>query len=109
MSPPSRIRPLSPRPHLPAPEAPGNYSFEFYCQVPVKRIPADSLASVLSGGKALFFLPSVFLATCSQKGYKVQELKGFPNFPISQLTGRFLDYRTRPAVLEWYSLALVFK
>jgi len=90
-------------------EGPVNYSFEFYCRAPIQRIPGDSLSSVVRSGKALFFLPSASLAILSQKGYKWQELKGFPNFHISQLTGSFLDYRTRPAVLEWYSVALVFK
>jgi len=90
-------------------EGPVNYAFEFYCQAPVERIQADSLSSVLNGGPSLFFLPAASLAILSQKGYKVQELKGFANFHVSQLTGGFINYRTRPAVLEWYSIALVFK
>jgi 4-amino-4-deoxy-L-arabinose transferase-like glycosyltransferase len=90
-------------------DAPVNYSFEFYCRIPVRRVSTDSLGSVMKGGETLFFLPSDSLSGLSGNGYKVQRLKEFPDFHVSQLTGQFLYYRTRQNVLNWYSLARVFK
>ena len=90
-------------------DAPVNYSFEFYCPEPVRRLSIDSLPAVIKGGGALFFLTRASQPVLSKTGYKVQKLKEFPNFHVSQLTGEFLNYRTRQNVLEWYSIARVFK
>ncbi len=93
-------------------EASIDYSFEFYCPVPVRWIAIDSLSGVLRQREAsrkgqramLLFLPASFGDSLARRGYSVQELKRFPNFHISQLTGEFLNYRTREATLEEFSL-----
>ena len=86
-------------------EAPVNYSFEFYCTLPVIRVPSDSLP-VLQG-PVLVFSPSSFADSLKGKGLRVESLRRWPNFHISQLTGEFIDYRTRDSTLEWYSLLRV--
>jgi len=85
-------------------EAPVNYSIEFYSPVPVRTIPADSLPVALSNGPATVFAPSRFRDSLQKRGYSVDDLQQFPNFHISQLTGEFLNDRTRSSVLEAYSL-----
>lgn len=88
-------------------ESPDNFSIEFYSPVPVLRIPTDSLPTVLSKGPAIVFAPSSFRDSLQKRGYSVDDLQQFPNFHISQLTGEFLNARTRPSVLEEYSLLRV--
>ncbi len=90
-------------------EAPVNYSVEFYSPVPVRRIPMDSLNGVVSGsgGSALVFAPARYADTLTRHGFRSSTLQTFPNFHISQLTGEFLDARTRDKVLEDYSLILI--
>lgn len=83
-------------------EAPANYSFEFYAPLSVQRTPIDSLP--WTPQQQLAFLPSAFADSLTQKGFRVEKLQSFPNFHISQLTGEFLNYRTRPATLEEYLL-----
>lgn len=85
-------------------EAPVNYSIEFYSPVPVRRIPMDSLPAVLSAGPAVVFAPAAFADTLAAKGYGSGILQTFPNFHISQLTGEFLNYRTRPKAVSSYAL-----
>lgn len=85
-------------------EAPVNYSIEFYSPVPVRTIPVDSLPAALLNGPATVFAPSRFRDSLQKRGYSVDDLQQFPNFHISQLTGEFLNDRTRSSVLEAYSL-----
>jgi 4-amino-4-deoxy-L-arabinose transferase-like glycosyltransferase len=88
-------------------EAPSNYSFEFSSPLPVRRIPVDSLRTITAAGPVLVFSPSSFADSLKAKGFHVDILHRFPNFHVSQLTGEFLDYRTRASVLEWYSMMWV--
>jgi 4-amino-4-deoxy-L-arabinose transferase-like glycosyltransferase len=89
-------------------EAPANYSVEFYSPAPVRRIPMDSLGQVVTGGPALVFAPAAYSDTLARHGYHADILQSFPNFHISQLTGAFLDARTRVKVLENYALLKVW-
>lgn len=88
-------------------EAPVNYSIEFYSPVPVRTIPIDSLQAIKSNGPEIVFAPTRFRDSLQKRGYSTEELKQFPNFHISQLTGEFLNARTRSSVLESYSLLRV--
>ncbi len=83
-------------------EAPVNYSIEFYSPEPVRRIPMDSLAGAMTGGRALVFAPAAYSDTLARRGFHAGILQSFPNFHISQLTGEFLNARTRGKVLENY-------
>lgn len=81
-------------------EAPVNYSVEFYSPVPVRRISVDSLA----GGPSLVFAPVAFADTLIHRGFHAAILQSFPNFHISQLTGEFLNAKTRAGVLRGYAI-----
>jgi 4-amino-4-deoxy-L-arabinose transferase-like glycosyltransferase len=88
-------------------EAPVNYSIEFYSPAPVRRIPIDSLSGVLAGRPGLVFAPAGFSDTLARHGFRTDIMQSFPNFHISQLTGEFLDARTRARVVENYALLRV--
>jgi hypothetical protein len=97
-------------------EAPVDYSFEFDCPHPVIRVPIDSLAALLQPGPlahpggALLFAPTAFADTLTLRGgWRVTPLRTFPNFHISQLTGEFVNWRTRATVLTPWSLMRVEK
>lgn len=85
-------------------EAPADYSMEFYCPLPVQRIPTDSLPALLAAGPARLFVPSVMADTFAAKGYHIINVRRYPNFHISQLTGEFVNYHTRDSAVEWYSI-----
>ena len=85
-------------------EAPDSYSFQFDCHLPVERVPLDSLPALLTNHPVWVYAPSSFAGSLRQKGLRTVTLHQFPNFHVSQLTGEFLNYRTRPSTLEWYSL-----
>ena len=88
-------------------EAPANYSFDFYCQRPIQRLSMDSLDAHLIKGPVYVFAPATFVDSLKKRGFMTQNIEQFPNFHVSQLTGQFLDYRTRNTVLEMYALFLV--
>jgi len=89
-------------------EAPVDYSFEFDCPRPVQRLTMDSLARTLTpSGKVLVFAPGSFADSLTRHGLHTTALASFPNFHISQLTGEFVNYRTRASVLTPWSLFIV--
>ena len=86
-------------------EAPSVYSLEFDCPLPVERVSMHDLP--VSGGPVLVFAPTAFADSLAQRGYHTEEIRQFPNFHVSQLTGEFLNYRTRKSVLQSYSILSV--
>jgi 4-amino-4-deoxy-L-arabinose transferase-like glycosyltransferase len=88
-------------------EGPVNYSLEFYAPCTVRRIERDSIAALLRNGAALFFIHQQISDTLRQEGYQVRTIRMFPNFHVSQLTGEFINYRTRDKSLEWFELAWI--
>jgi hypothetical protein len=88
-------------------EAPASYSFEFDCPKPVLRLRMDSLSRHLQHGAVYIFAPAAFADSLEKHGYAVQSQADFSNFHVSQLTGEFLNYRTRASVLETWSLLKV--
>jgi 4-amino-4-deoxy-L-arabinose transferase-like glycosyltransferase len=86
-------------------EAPSSYSMEFDCPLPVERVSMKDLP--VSRGPVLVFAPTAFADSLAQRGYHTKEIRQFPNFHVSQLTGEFLNYRTRNSVLQSYSILSV--
>ena len=87
-------------------EAPSSYSFEFDCALPVERVPMQSLPTDSS---VYVFMPPQYADSLGRRGLHSQEIHRFPNFHISQLTGEFLNYKTRDSVVGAYSLFVVGK
>ncbi|HXB96397.1 MAG TPA: hypothetical protein VNU70_14595, partial [Puia sp.] len=90
-------------------EAPVDYSFEFDCPAAVERVNIDSLPLRPNEDSLVVFAPSSFADTLAGKGYAAVPLQQFPNFHISQLTGEFVNYRTRASVLTSWSLLVVHR
>jgi 4-amino-4-deoxy-L-arabinose transferase-like glycosyltransferase len=90
-------------------EAPVNYSIEFYSPVPVRRIALDSLSGVATDHPTMIFTTQAYADSLSKRGYEGVVLQFFPNFHVSQLTGEFLDARTRKKVVETYMLLRMFR
>jgi 4-amino-4-deoxy-L-arabinose transferase-like glycosyltransferase len=95
-------------------EAPVDYSFEFDCPHPVERVSMDSLSAIAARPAmapaqraVLVFAPTAFTDTLARYGLRATALRSFPNFHISQLTGEFIDYRSRPKVLTPWSMIRV--
>jgi 4-amino-4-deoxy-L-arabinose transferase-like glycosyltransferase len=86
-------------------EAPSSYSMEFDCPLPVERVSMQDLP--VSRGPILVFAPTAFADSLAKRGYHTKEIRQFPNFHVSQLTGEFLNYRTRKSVLQSYSILSV--
>lgn len=89
-------------------EAPASYSFEFDCPVPLQRLPMDSLGAHLGKGPVYVFAPGSFVDSLKKRGYPARSERNFPNFHVSQLSGEFLNYKTRETVVESYSLMTVY-
>lgn len=83
-------------------EAPISYSFEFDAPGMVVKLPVDSLPRTVGG--IIVFAPTSFGDTLTAKGYRITRVQDFPFFHTSQLTGEFIDYRTRSKVLKPWEL-----
>ncbi len=58
-------------------------------------------------GPVIVFTQAGRLDKLADAGYEVQALRHFPHFHISQLTGPFINYRTRDSVTEDWVVARV--
>jgi hypothetical protein len=83
-------------------ETPANYSFEFYAPGEVKLISMDSVGKAAAG--SVFFIPLSYTDSLHRKGFTTTTIQSFPNFHISQLTGPFINYKTRPNTLQTWVL-----
>ena len=88
-------------------EAPISYSFEFDAPGTVVKLPVDSLPHSSAG--VIVFAPKNFGDTLTAKGYRVTPLQHFDFFHTSQLTGEFINYRTRASVLTPWELYRVMR
>ena len=84
---------------------PDNFSIEFWTPAPVRRFDPDSL----HGRAAYYFVKETYADTLVRNGHRVERLERWPNFHISQLTGEFLNYKTRARTVEWMTLVRLNK
>ena len=86
-------------------EAPVDYSFEFDSPLPVHRVTMDSLSYKLPPYmQVLVFAPTSFADSMGRHHLVAMSLHEFPNFHVSQLTGEFVNYRTRATVTTPWAL-----
>lgn len=85
-------------------DAPVSYSFELNSPAPVRRVALDSLSTVATGHSIIIFARLSIVDSLYRRGYEGNVLNFFPNFHVSQLTGTFLDGRTREDAVETYVL-----
>ncbi len=85
-----------------------SYSFAFYTREPIEYHQSpESLKKRAGEQELLVFTSKGHLNTLAQSGLTVRQLGTFPHFHISQLTLRFLNFRTRESVTELRVIALV--
>ena len=85
-------------------EAPVSYSFEFDAPGDVARVHIDSLPRLLPAGGIIVFAPTTFGDSLAREGFRATPIQHFDYFHISQLTGEFINYRTRAFVLTPWEL-----
>jgi len=81
------------------------YAFQFYTTQPIRRINTMDLDSLHK--EVLVFTTQRKIDTLQQQGYTVHTIQQFPHFHISQLTGEFIDHKTRSTAVDYYTLAKV--
>lgn len=84
-------------------EYPDSYSLEFY--VP-QTVQFCNLNEAKTKKNALFFVPEKAAVSLMTNDPDFLLLQKFPHFHISQLTGKFINYNSRPGTLEYYMLVL---
>lgn len=89
-------------------EWPINYSFEFYYPGQTNPVFRDSLTALTQKGPVILFLPRSKTDSLRQTGRQIETLRSFSDFHISQLTGEFINYRTRDAVTTPWSLVRLY-
>jgi hypothetical protein len=82
-----------------------SYSFAFYSKVPVHYWNEQKLKMIHE--PVLIFTRRANLDSLSKNGFQTKILHEFEHFHISQLTGTFINAKTRSAVTEDYVVAEV--
>lgn len=78
-----------------------SYSFAFYLNQPVEYYYSpEILKNRTAGHEVLLFTHENELEKLVKSGISVKVLGKFPHFHISQLTGKFLNYKTRGDVIN---------
>lgn len=87
-----------------------SYSFAFYIKEPFKYYYSpDSIKAATANHDLVIFTSEESLKDLSESGLTINILKTFPHFHISQLTGQFLNYKTRSKVIRNMVVARVSK
>ena len=84
-----------------------SYSFEFYCNRPVRHMNKLELDLKPTNNSVLLFTNETNLNELIQKGYKVKVLKAFTHFHISMLSFKFINAATRNGETEKFVLVRV--
>jgi 4-amino-4-deoxy-L-arabinose transferase-like glycosyltransferase len=82
---------------------PSEYAFQFYYDQPVIKINTGQPDTMKNG--VLVYIPRQQTDTLQATGYTVDVIQKFPHFHISQLTGAFINHKTREKTLEYFILA----
>lgn len=86
-------------------EISAEYAFEFYSKQPVMQMSISDLDSIKR--EVVVFTPRFIIDSLKREGINVQEIKSFPHFHISRLTGTFMNHQTRNGVVDSLSLITV--
>lgn len=87
-----------------------SWSYEFYANGPTQYVRDDSVLQQLAGQRSVqVFTTNIYADSLQSRGFDVRPVAVFPYFHISQLTGDFLNYKTRTSTLKPYVLVDVRK
>ncbi|HXB30420.1 MAG TPA: glycosyltransferase family 39 protein [Puia sp.] len=82
------------------------YAFEFYAAQPVFQLNRTELNSLKDN--VLVFTLKIELDSLRKDGFTINEIRSFPHFHISQLTGTFINHHTRYRVVDSVTLATIY-
>lgn len=87
-----------------------SWSYEFYVDGPTQYVRNDSVLQQMAGQRSVqVFTTNIYADSLQSRGFEVRPVAVFPYFHISQLTGDFLNYKTRTSTLKPYVLVDVRK
>ncbi len=87
-------------------EISSEYAFELYAAQPVYQLKRSELNSLKDS--ILVFTPKIELDSLRKDGFTINEIRSFPHFHISQLTGTFINHHTRDRVVDSVTLARIY-
>ena len=87
-------------------EISSEYAFELYSPQPVYQLKRPDLNTLKDS--VLLFTPKFELDSLRKDGFTINEIRSFPHFHISQLTGTFINLHTRHSVVDSTTLAIVY-
>ena len=87
-------------------EISSEYAFEFYAVQPVNQLKRSELNSLKDS--VLVFTPKIEIDSLRKDGFTVNEIRSFPHFHISRLTGTFINHHTRNQAVDSVTLATIY-
>ena len=87
-------------------EISSEYAFELYSPQPVFQLKRSDLNFLKDS--VLVFTPKFELDTLRKEGFTINEIRSFPHFPISRLTGTFINRYTRNQVVDSTIIAAIY-
>jgi 4-amino-4-deoxy-L-arabinose transferase-like glycosyltransferase len=81
------------------------YAFQFYYKGTIHTIDPAQLDTLKNN--IVVYTSQEKVNALQQLGYQVRVVEQFPHFHISQVTGKFLNYKRREEVIEHYVIATI--
>ncbi len=84
-------------------------SFDFYYngKIDYNGVPAERINAVIPGDSLYIFSYIADLKDVNTSAEKVTVVKSFPHFHVSQVNGKFINYKTRNTVLDTMVIAVI--
>lgn len=84
-------------------------SFDFYYngKIDYNGVPAERINAVTQGDSLFIFSYIADLKDVNAASEKVTVIKSFPHFHVSQVNGKFINYKTRNTVLDTMVIAVI--
>jgi 4-amino-4-deoxy-L-arabinose transferase-like glycosyltransferase len=81
------------------------YAFQFYSNEPTYKIDTRDLDTMNS--QILVYTSQAKADSLQHMGYRLQVIQRFQHFHISQLTGKFINQKTRENAIDYFVIAMV--
>jgi hypothetical protein len=81
------------------------YAFQFYCNEPTYKIDTRDLDTMKN--QILVYTSQAKADSLQHMGYRLQVIQRFQHFHISQLTGKFINQKTREEAIDYFVIAMV--
>jgi 4-amino-4-deoxy-L-arabinose transferase-like glycosyltransferase len=84
-------------------------SFDFYYngKIDYNGVPAERINAVTPGDSLFIFSYIADLKDVNTAAEKITVIKSFPHFHVSQVNGKFINYKTRNTVLDTMVIAVI--